>query len=285
MKNFTLLFIALAFGLQANAQITLSHNTDPVTVNHIGLACWDTPTANEYRDNSNARVYNLNEFNITGDFDISAVKFGQGIGDDGKDLKVIIYTSDSEHLTAATLTLIAEEEIILEAVNNNSVVTVPITATIPAGSIVVVETYASDEGTATDLKFFPGFNFNGETDFSWVKVPDCGAPVWRITEEFQTNQQYLINLVGEEVLGLEDHFLSEVMSYPNPTFGNFTIKLNKNYSTIEAQIINILGQNIGSSRYTNRDTLNLKIEGKSGVYFIKINTSEGKSKTLRVIKK
>ncbi len=281
MRNFTLLFIALAFGLQTNAQITLSHNTDPVTVDVVGLACTNS---NLYRDNSNARVYNLNEFGITGSFDISAVEFGQGTANDGKDLKVIIYTSDSEHLTDATLTLIVEEEIILEAVNNNTVVTVPITATIPAGSIVVVETFASDEGAATDLKFYPGFNFNGETDFSWVKVPNCSAPDWRITEEFQTNQQYLINLVGEEVLGIEDHVLSEVVSYPNPTSGSFIIKLNKNYTKTETQITNVLGQNIATSLFNNTDTLNLKIEGNNGIYFIKINTSEGKSAVLKVLK-
>ncbi len=283
MKNFTILFIALAFGLQANAQITLSHNIDPLTVNHVGLRCWD-PNTNQHKDNSNARVYNLNEFNITGDFDISAVEFGQGNGSDGKDLKIRIYTSDSEHLTNATLTLLVEEEIILSQSNNLSIITVPITATIPAGSIVVVETFAPDEGTATNLRFNPGFNFNGETDFSWIKVPDCGAAVWRITEEFQTNQQYIINLVGNEILGIEDQTLSKVVSYPNPTTGNFIIKLNKDYTKTEIRITNVLGQNISSSLFSNTDTLNLNIEGDNGIYFISINTFDGKSATLKVLK-
>lgn len=268
----------------AQAQITLTHNVDPLTVDEVGLACW-IPSTDEYRDNHNARVYNLNEFNITGNFVISAVEFGQAIGNDGKAMEIKIYTSDSEHLTAATLTLIAEEEIVLSQANDNLVVTVPISATIPAGSIAVVETFAPDEGSATNLKFFPGFNFNGESDFSWVKVPNCGTSVWMITEEFQTNQQYIINLVGEEFLGVNDIALDKVTLYPNPTEGDFTIDLANRYDAVDVTVTNIIGQQIALSRIENTSKLDLSIDGKSGIYFVTIQTSEGSSKTLKVIKK
>ncbi len=128
----------------AQAQVTLSHNVDPLTVDVVGLACWND-TTNEYRDNHNARVYNLNEFNIAGDFEISAVEFGQALGDDGKEVHVSIYTSDTEDLTVATLTLVTTTEISLMEANNSSIITVFVNASIPAGSIVVVEIFAPDE--------------------------------------------------------------------------------------------------------------------------------------------
>lgn len=268
----------------AQAQVTLSHNVDPLTVDVVGLACWDDNT-DEYRDNHNARVYNLNEFNITGDFEISAVEFGQALADDGKEVHVSIYTSDSEDLTVATLTLVTTTEIALMEANNSSIITVFINASIPAGSIVVVEIFAPDEGTSTTQKYFPGFNFNGETDFSWIKVPDCGATNWMITEVLQINQQYLINLVGEEVLGVNDIALDNVTMFPNPTEADFTLDLVNNYDVVDVTITNIIGQQIASSTVENTDKLHLSIGGESGIYFVTVRTSEGSSKTIKAIKK
>lgn len=282
-KSLFLVFTLFVGTLQILAQITLSHNVDPLTVDVVGLACWND-TTNEYRDNHNARVYNLNEFNITGDFDISAVEFGQAFGDDGKEVHVSIYTSDTEDLAVATLTLVTTTEISLMEANNFSIITVFINASIPAGSIVVVEIFAPDEGSSTTQKYFPGFNFNGETDFSWIKVPFCGASTWRITEEFQTNQQYLINLVGTEVLSVNDNALENVAIYPNPTDGDFTIDLANSFGVVDVTVTNIIGQQIAASTVENTDILNLSIDGESGMYFVTIHTSEGISKTIKVMK-
>ncbi len=268
----------------AQAQVTLSHNVDPLTVDVVGLACWND-TTNEYRDNHNARVYNLNEFNIAGDFEISAVEFGQALGDDGKEVHVSIYTSDTEDLTVATLTLVTTTEISLMEANNSSIITVFVNASIPAGSIVVVEIFAPDEGASTTQKYFPGFNFNGETDFSWIKVPNCGATNWMITEVLQTNQQYLINLVGTEVLGVNDIALDNVTIYPNPTEGDITIELANSYDIVDVTVTNIIGQQIASSTLESTNKLNLSIDGESGIYFVTMRTSEGNSKTIKVIKK
>ncbi len=72
--------------------------------------------------------------------------------------------------------------------------------------------------------------------------------------------------------------------YPNPTKGEFTIDLDKEYSEINMRISNILGQHIFSESFRNTNRIATNISAGNGIYFIEITTSEGNSSVLKLIK-
>lgn len=91
--------------------------------------------------------------------------------------------------------------------------------------------------------------------------------------------------VNEIVLGVPDNIISGALAYPNPTSENFTIRL-KNISPETTTIVtNILGQVISSERFINTDTLELRLEGSSGIYFTTITDNLGNSKTIKIVKR
>lgn len=289
MKKITLLIVALLVATVTNAQITLSQSVDPVTIDSPGVACWASGTG-EYRDNAFARTYDLNSFGIVGGFEVSAVEFGQSTADEGKTVDVNIYTSDSEDLTTATLTLIGTVPQTLSAANDNSLIVTPISVSIPAGSIVVVEVFAPDEGPVTFQRFFPGFNMAGENSTPWLKSDGtgtggtstgCGIP-WTDANTVVAGapQPYVINLVGDEVLGVNDNLKDVVSIYPNPTSDILNVAVPSNVEIISAQLYDVLGKDTGL-RLVNgtMNTSNLS----RGVYLLTLKTSAG-DLTQKVIK-
>lgn len=90
--------------------------------------------------------------------------------------------------------------------------------------------------------------------------------------------------VSDVILSVNDTSLNSAVLYPNPNSGNFTLTLGESTPEVNVTITNILGQIISSERFVNKNTLNLNIEGSSGVYFVTVNTSEERQKTFKIIK-
>lgn len=86
------------------------------------------------------------------------------------------------------------------------------------------------------------------------------------------------------VLGTEENTLSNLSMYPNPSNGNFTIDLGREYTDVDVQIFNMLGQLISSEKYDSAKSIQQEINASAGIYFVKVNTAKEGSKTLRVIK-
>lgn len=90
--------------------------------------------------------------------------------------------------------------------------------------------------------------------------------------------------VSDIVLGTEENTLSNIKLFPNPTNGNFTINLGKEYTDVCVAVYNMLGQIISSEKYTSAKTISQEIPGAAGVYFVGISTANEGSNTLRIIK-
>mgnify|MGYP003629800729 CR=1 FL=1 len=296
MKKITFLFLGSLFflGVVSNAQVTLSQSVDPSTIDTGGVACWSSPAqggTGEYRDNAFARTYDLaNDFSIAGDFEISAVEFGQGSADDGKVVQVNIYTVDTEDLSTATFTLIETVDVPLFSADDLSLITANISATIPAGSIVAVEVFAPDEGAVIAQTFFPGFNLAGQNNTAWIKSDGtgtggastgCDIP-WQDASALGAGpQEYVINLVGEEVLSVNDNLSSQVSVYPNPATDVINIKTPSNIQVTGATLYDLLGKNTGIV-FANGQ---VDVSGLSrGVYMLTVDTNEG-SLTQKIVKR
>jgi hypothetical protein len=288
MKKITLLIVALLVANVTSAQVTLSQSVDPATIDTGGVACWASGTG-EYRDNAFARTYDLNSFGITGDFEITAVEFGQGSADDGKTMDINLYTADSEDLTTATLTLVGTTQQIVTSAGDLSLITTPIVQLIPAGSIVVVEVFGPDEGTTVNQRFFPGFNLAGENSTPWLKSDGtgtggastgCGIPWTDANTVVADPQNYVINLVGTEILGVGDNLADLVSIYPNPATTVLNVDLPSNVEVLSAQLYDVLGKDTGLQLVNGTiNTSNLN----RGVYILNLKTDKG-TLTQKVVK-
>lgn len=273
MKKITLFFIAFIFAISSYSQTTtLSQSVDPTTIDTGGVACWDSATG-EYRENSFARTYNLSSFGITGAWEITAVEFGQGSADDGKLVHINIYTSDTEDLTTATLTLISSTDVVLMSGNDMTLITAPISASVPANSIVVVEINAPDEGTTPNQRFFPGFNLVGQNSISWLKADSCGISNWTDANTIVSGQEYVINLVGMDATASTNDILKNAVSiYPNPTKDLINIDFSDEYTIKSINLYDILGKDTGVKLINN--TMDVS-KLSSGIYLLNIKTNSG----------
>ena len=82
----------------------------------------------------------------------------------------------------------------------------------------------------------------------------------------------------------ENSFDPSFRVYPNPTKGNITIELGAVFDNIHVTLSNPSGQVISDAYYTSSDILDIKIEGYKGIYFLNIQTMNGKQAIVKVIK-
>lgn len=84
---------------------------------------------------------------------------------------------------------------------------------------------------------------------------------------------------------IENNFKNDLVIFPNPTQGDFSIDLKKTYSNISVRIVNVNGQVIHSKNYTNSNKLDLNINNSSGIYLIEISNENMQKAVFRIIKK
>lgn len=80
-----------------------------------------------------------------------------------------------------------------------------------------------------------------------------------------------------ESVSLNEWSFGDAISlYPNPTNQNITIDLGKIYAEVDLQIMNSLGQIISRKVVELTDSLEIDLVGANGVYYIVVQTEEGK---------
>ena len=277
-KNYILFLLVTLFAWTVNAQVTLTKSTDFTTVDGSGVAC-QAPNVS-YADNSFFRVYNLIDFAVTEDFGITSVQYGQGAATDGKVITCNIYTANSDDLATAILTFVETASHISSAADDLSLITVALTATIPAGSTIVFEVFAAidpDDGdidTPVNL-YFPGFNIVGQNDDSYLLAPGCGIDVPTIPSDIDpgfADNQYVMNVIGN-VLSVEEFSLENSVSvFPNPTSNIITIDISNRITVNSLELYNIIGKQV--IKTANVSTLDLS-QLSAGVYMLRVLTDSG----------
>lgn len=103
-----------------------------------------------------------------------------------------------------------------------------------------------------------------------------------------TNGSCLVTSDCESIIAvgnMELASLAQLVVYPNPTVGSFSIDLGGVFTNVEVNIQTIAGEVLESEAYGSTNLINLEIIGEGGVYFVNIKATEGLSKVLKVIKK
>jgi hypothetical protein len=153
--------------------ITLSHSTSLAITPGNSVSC---NLDNLHADNSYYRVFDLPSLGVTSPLEISKVTVGietalAGVGTT-QPATVRLHTLTGP-LTLANLTLFGSVDIAV-ANQNETLLDVPIAATAPAGSTVVVEVFTPD-GQPSGHSFFIGSNTAGATGPSYLAAVDCSA--------------------------------------------------------------------------------------------------------------
>ncbi|MFT6166369.1 MAG: hypothetical protein ACJASF_001056, partial [Vicingaceae bacterium] len=139
-------------------------------------------------------------------------------------------------------------------------------------------------------------NVSGAT-YQWLNCPGM-SPINLATNQSYTatnNGSYAVVVTNSgctdtsmcyAVIGvgiIENNFGNELLLYPNPTDGNFSIDLGNNYQTTAITITDLSGRTIQIKRYNDSQLLNLKLDEPAGVYLLIIESGDKKA-VIRLVK-
>ncbi len=152
--------------------LTLRAGTDDSVVNENSIACTYKDNG-RHTENSYYRTYPLATMGVNSDFIVTSVEFGieiaEGQGGD-QPVQVSLHTLTGSFVLT-NLTLLASTTVTV-ADQTESVLNVPIVATVPAGSTLVAEIFTPD-GDSTNNSFFIGSNRLAESSPSFLRASQC----------------------------------------------------------------------------------------------------------------
>jgi len=277
MKKITLLFLLL-FGFIGISQ-TISHSTS-MTLSNTNVACnGGTPSTSS--DNRYFRYFKLSDFSITADYTISSVQFGvQTLTiptlPDGFPVTVKIYATTSNNFPVAYpagYTELAQVTTNFLLADVETLVSVPIAATIPAGSNVLVEVGYVAQTASSGNRIFLSANDLGESAPTYISSTACSlVPPTPLASINFPNAHLVLSVTGT-TLGVKESILQKVSVFPNPSKGKFTVDLPASVSIEKSTLTDITGKQMA----INLDASNsFSIsEYNTGIYILNLQTSEG----------
>jgi hypothetical protein len=181
--------------------LTDSVSQDIITGN--SFACTDPGTGFTF-ENHYSRPFNLPSLGIDGFVDVCEVDFAVegAISIAGSQtVTVYLFYTPAGTFPNGPLTLIGTFAVDVpdQALN---IISVPVTATVPSGSELVVDV-ASEDGVVNGSAFSIGSNNLGQTAPSYLTAPDCGIATPTDLADIPPgypNMQIVINAVGTEYL-------------------------------------------------------------------------------------
>jgi len=154
---------------------TLTQTTDRTTITSANsVACADNTSGNT-TENSYYRVFDLSANGVNSTYSVSSVHVGieQASSTAGsQQVDVRLYTL-SGSVSVANLSQVGTASANVSD-TTSSFVDVPVTASVPGGSQLVVEVHTAD-GTAAGNTFYIGSNAGGESAPGYIMAADCSV--------------------------------------------------------------------------------------------------------------
>jgi hypothetical protein len=188
-------------GVQNMAPVVITQSNSQTIEAGAEIAC-ASPTA--FRNNNMYRDFDLpGDFGITNGLDVTAVEFAIGTISTpaGFPITANIYSATPGAFPGGTLTLQGTAVYIATNSDASSMITLPLTANIPAGQSMVMELVIVDDGTETNFMRF-GCNNGGQTGPSYILAPDCaGAETITDFASLGLSQGLVWNVLGDDEPG------------------------------------------------------------------------------------
>ena len=279
MKKITLIFLFL-FSLCVQSQ-TISHSTS-MTLGTTNVSCGNQNPPATSSDNTYYRFFKLSDFSITGDWAVSSVQFGIQVLTiptlpDGFPMKVRIYSTTAINFPTnypTGYTQIISQNVIITNANLLTILSVPITALIPAGSnLLVTLEYGAQAANSGNRMIFSANNL-GQTAPSYLSSTACNILV--PTETINVGAGFpdahlVLSVTG--VLATDEYLLESASVYPNPSNGVFTIDLKSTAIIEKVNLTDISGKQITIALDSNNS---FDISSyNSGIYLLNVQTSDG----------
>lgn len=174
-----------------------------------------------HADNSYFRAFDMSAY-PTG-FDVCEVQVGveEAVGAGGaQPITVNVYANSGTGFPAGTLTLLGTASPSV-ADQSLAIVTVPLAASVPAGTTQMVVEVFTPDGQTAGHSFFIGSNNLGESGPSYLAAAACGITVPTPTSAIGfANMQIVLNVSGDAVGGPPPPNVVEV-----PTLGGWGLAL------------------------------------------------------------
>ncbi|WP_310990956.1 GEVED domain-containing protein [Aequorivita marina] len=187
-----------------NNQDQTTNNLAPVVITHSAtqnIVANNSVTCNSGTipvENSLFRDFNLAaDFGITDEFNVTSAEFGVENSGGPTNLTINIYSTSTAFPSGypGSATLQGTASYVSGVADAGTVVSVPITATIPAGEIMIYE-LKIDAGAT--VSWFQGSNADGQTGVSWIQAEECDifTPTDAVDIGFP-DMHLVMNVVGE----------------------------------------------------------------------------------------
>lgn len=283
MKKITSLLVAVlvGFAIQAQeAEIVLTQTEGGI--GGEGVACSNS-AARTTGDNIYLREYVLDDHGITSAIELTGAEFAVATFERGP---IVVQVQIFEYegfpygfdITNLPPALVSQGVEVNESMAGELVrVEFDDTATVQPGATLVIGVFES----AHDVGYMYLGTGDDETKESFLASEACS-----ITEPTPVGgigfpgSMHIINIVADNVVGINDNILSNVAVYPNPTSDVFNIDLPAGVNVLSSSLVDVMGRTTGVT-YINGQ-MNVSALAK-GVYFLNIDTNQG-SFTQKVVK-
>lgn len=266
-------FISATF-IGANAQTVLSQTTSSTPADGTSIAC-APQDGSGISDNKYFRAYTIDS-----DFTIGAVQIGvETVQGAGITLNVKLYTSATAFPGSypGGLTEIASTTYALEN-QDLTVVDIPISASVTAGSTLVVE--VSHPDVAGSL-FYIGANSAGQSAPGYILSEGCGISTPTPFSGIGFADVHIIINVVEGTASTED-FASNFSVYPNPATNVINVSNSADVIS-DVTITDLNGRTVKQVTVGVNDAQINISDLAQGVYILNA-TSNGKSFTQKIVK-
>lgn len=184
---------------QRQMPITITHNTDQTIVSGEEIAC---ASAISFRDNNIFRDFDLaGDFGLVNGFDVTDVEVAIGPvttpGGFPMTFNIYSFTGTFPADYPANATLQGTNTVTITNADAESIISVPLTASVPAGEIMIYEVLIIDDMTDTNFMRF-GCNSAPQTGISWIQAPVCGANDPTDLDLLVPGRAFIMNVVGDE---------------------------------------------------------------------------------------
>jgi hypothetical protein len=166
----------------------------------------------------------------------------------------------------------------------DSIMTIDLTVNTVDRTVTQVENIltASESGAIYQWVECPAMTaINGATNQSYTAISNGDYAVM-ITNNGCTSTSDCNTVSGVGII--ENNFGSELLTYPNPTEGNFSIDLGAYYESVKVTMIDLSGKKIMTETYDNSQLINLNIDKPKGIYLLVIESKQKKA-VIRLVKK
>jgi hypothetical protein len=179
--------------------ITLSHSTSQNIVSLNSVAC-SNQTTGATRENHYYRIFDLGGFGVTSALTVTSVDVAieTAVGAAGSQSATLIVHTLTGTLETGTLTPITTLPVTVTD-QDLTILNIPIAATVPAGSQMVIE-FSTPDGDIIGNTLYIGSNSLGESSPSYLTAVDCGINTPSTTTSIGfPEMQIVMNVQGTHI--------------------------------------------------------------------------------------